>query len=343
MGDHAKYSPSKLKRIIACPGSVKLSEGIEETTSPYAEEGTMLHGVMEYSVASSLDHGSEEMVLHIPPKAELDKEQMRACEASLDYLNDLLRDLRLACPEIAVYTEKKVSLAKFKLDDCGGTADIVISASSTGGSRVIHVIDWKFGQGVFVPVKDNPQLKSYGLGALVAPTVACKYDKVFTHVVQPRLNNFASAEYTPKELMEWASFVVGPALISAELGGSFEPGEEQCKWCLAKGICRARYEVAEATAKKVFAAYAVDADKVTDAEVKWLLDDAKVLEGYVKDLKARALGMGLRGENFPGHKVVLGRGSRVWKNPKKAEQPLIEKADQGDFEFDELFTSKTHT
>ena len=45
---HAKYSPSQLARIIACPGSVAMSEGIEQLpTSPYAAEGTMLHGFME--------------------------------------------------------------------------------------------------------------------------------------------------------------------------------------------------------------------------------------------------------------------------------------------------------
>ena len=51
---HAKYSPSQLSRIIACPGSVFMSEGIEQLpTSPYAAEGTMLHSYMEQYIDSN--------------------------------------------------------------------------------------------------------------------------------------------------------------------------------------------------------------------------------------------------------------------------------------------------
>ncbi len=41
---HAKYSPSKLDRILACPASVPFSEtlDIEGKTTAYAEEGTLL-------------------------------------------------------------------------------------------------------------------------------------------------------------------------------------------------------------------------------------------------------------------------------------------------------------
>ena len=44
---HAKYSPSKLPRIVTCPGSVQLCEGLTQSQSSYANEGTMLHQVVE--------------------------------------------------------------------------------------------------------------------------------------------------------------------------------------------------------------------------------------------------------------------------------------------------------
>ena len=49
MSKHAVYSPSRLHRIIACPGSVRLIEanGIVGKTSSYAEHGTMLHKYTE--------------------------------------------------------------------------------------------------------------------------------------------------------------------------------------------------------------------------------------------------------------------------------------------------------
>jgi len=43
MSGHAKLSPSSAARWMTCPGSVALSEGIEDTSSKNADEGTMMH------------------------------------------------------------------------------------------------------------------------------------------------------------------------------------------------------------------------------------------------------------------------------------------------------------
>ena len=44
---HALFSPSKLQRLIACPGSHRLTMNVEASSSVYAREGTMLHKVTE--------------------------------------------------------------------------------------------------------------------------------------------------------------------------------------------------------------------------------------------------------------------------------------------------------
>ena len=44
---HALLSPSSMHRIMKCPGSVKLSEGIEQPESEYAKEGTLAHECAE--------------------------------------------------------------------------------------------------------------------------------------------------------------------------------------------------------------------------------------------------------------------------------------------------------
>lgn len=42
-----------------------------------------------------------------------------------------------------------------------GTGDCIIISDKT-----LHIIDFKYGQGVEVSVVNNPQMKVYGLGAL---------------------------------------------------------------------------------------------------------------------------------------------------------------------------------
>jgi len=40
---HHPFSPSQLYRRVLCPGSYRMEEGLSDTSSPEAAEGTMLH------------------------------------------------------------------------------------------------------------------------------------------------------------------------------------------------------------------------------------------------------------------------------------------------------------
>ena len=44
---HALLSASSAKRWINCPPSARLSEAFPESTSDYAEEGTLAHDICE--------------------------------------------------------------------------------------------------------------------------------------------------------------------------------------------------------------------------------------------------------------------------------------------------------
>ena len=62
-----------------------------------------------------------------------------------------------------------------------GTADAVALDKSKG---ILHVVDFKFGEGIVVDVKDNPQLEYYALGALRTLKFPCR--KVRMTIIQPR-------------------------------------------------------------------------------------------------------------------------------------------------------------
>lgn len=337
---HAKYSPSQLKRIIACPASVHMSEGMVDEGNEYAEEGTMLHEVMAESLTDFIIRDTAYPKVIIPSGQELTNEQTRAIEDCFDYFLDIYRPLELVSKPV-VSLEVKTSLSYLGFADCYGTADAVIREPTKGDKPYrIHVIDWKFGH-VVEEVKDNPQLMAYALGSFESMTHLVKHKEVVTHIVQPRLNNMSSFTYSIAELIKQFNKELALALRNAMNADTFcTPGAVQCQWCLANGICRARFEPAMATAQDLYKVYAKPT--VTNNEVRRLYDRAKELDRYIKDIKQRALALALSGQDFPGQKLVLGRSSRKWKDKKQAAELLNAIVDQGEYvlEFDDLYVSK---
>ena len=72
-GEHARLSASSSARWLACPPSVKLTEGMPEKESEWAAEGTEAHRVAEVKLRN-YTNGTEDRVV---------------CEAEIDrYTND---------------------------------------------------------------------------------------------------------------------------------------------------------------------------------------------------------------------------------------------------------------
>ena len=55
MSEHAKLSPSASKRWLNCTGSVRLSEGVQQTSSAAADEGTTAHFIAEEVLKNGYD------------------------------------------------------------------------------------------------------------------------------------------------------------------------------------------------------------------------------------------------------------------------------------------------
>lgn len=339
MTQHAKYSPSKLARIIACPGSVKLSESMPEESSSYADEGTMLHNVMADTLNELKQKGTifflKDIFNRVAEKYELTREQTIVCDDALDYFTDVYNTL----PSPELFIEEAVTLEPFGIKDCYGTADVIIVAG-----YVVHVIDWKFGQGHYVEVKDNPQFMAYGLGFFRTSENLHNFLEVHLHVVQPRLDNFNSVVHDPRLLLPWARTNILEAIELAEIGEVFGPGEETCRWCPAKDICKARFDYVQQVAEKAYWMYS-NQNSVTDADKAWLLENTGFLEKYVKDIKQEVLNRILLGGEFTGYRVVNGKSSRVWSNETEAREWLVAKSDEPNvgFTFEDIFETKMVT
>jgi len=326
--EHAKMSPSRLQRIIDCPGSFnfgrKCEEEQDEQRSSYAEEGSMLHAAVESYILNTKWTGPE-----------LNPEQKGAVEDAIEYFHKL-EQATSGQPGYKLAVEERVYLKEYhpSLYECDGTCDIRISTDTE-----LHILDWKFGQGIPVYADENDQLYAYAAGGAINHQHMMQYETIFIHCIQPRLDSYDVVELTPKQLMQWINGRLIPGCVEAQSDNpSFHPGTKQCRWCPAKMKCRARYRRASQTAADVFAASATP-DSVTQEELSALYTRAKELDQYIKDIGAHIMHTIQAGSSWPGYKIVAGRSLRRWKFD---QEETVERLQQF-LGWDEMFTQKLIT
>jgi hypothetical protein len=223
MAKHAKYSASKINRLIRCPGSedfiqylIQKSKIPADETTTEADEGTMLHKEMENYIQGE------------PITDQLDAEQKGCIEDCYAWLLELQDKHNITW----VQTERQVDLKGYGIEDSGGTADVI----GGSGKRTIHIVDWKFGKGVPVYVNKNEQLMTYLLGAAENIEALQKYKELWIHLAQPRFDYYSSYQCPTEELIGLLN-----AIKNAIKSYDIIAGEIQCFWCRGKTRC-AEYE-----------------------------------------------------------------------------------------------------
>lgn len=302
---HARLSASSAHRWMLCPGSVNLSAPFPDDENPAAAEGTFAH---DYA-ASVLDptHNlrpavSDEMAKHV--------------QVYIDHCETLLNDSGGASVE-ADFTPHLLQIDA----DIGGSGDFV----SFDNERV-DVVDLKYGAGVFVDAKDNPQLKMYGLGALLAAQKAGRrVGRIVGTIVQPRIDcdegPVRSDEWSVAELVDFAAEVQAAAELTRQPNAPLVPGEKQCKFCKAKPVCPALAAQSKAVMAAEFPAMGPldDAGRVKLAAAVAMIPQ---VEAQIKALEALAYREIAGGRPVPGLKLVAKRGQRRWTDETRVEATL---------------------
>jgi len=271
MGTHSTYSPSQTPRNIRCPGSTAFVKYLiqkgtipPEETSSYAEEGTMMHGQIERKING------------LKFTEVLDGEQQGAIEDGLTFLQSIMQEHGIT----SLTTEQRVSLTGFSIDDADGTAD-VLGVGSINGKSSLHILDWKFGQGVPVFVEKNEQLMHYLLGAIALPESFDIYDELWIHLAQPRLNYYGSYLCHVDEL--WGLI---NAIKNAQKSHDIIPGDKQCLWCRGKTRCVEYDTLASERAITVFsAADAMAKNEFDFAKMKKMLELEPFFKKVFKAIK----------------------------------------------------------
>ncbi len=231
--NHAMLSASSAARWIACPPSAKLNAQIEDTGSDFAREGTCAHELCEYKIRKMLDEDVKN------PTENLDfyDSEMEECsENYAQYIAEILAEVKKKCTDPITLVEQRLDFSKY-VPDGFGTGDCVIVADD-----VLHVVDFKYGQGVEVSAENNPQMKLYALGALELFDSLYDITQIEMSIFQPRLNNISRCTITKTELLDWAENTLKPiAELAAKGEGEFKAGEH-CRFCKVKATCRKRAE-----------------------------------------------------------------------------------------------------
>lgn len=314
---HAEFSPSQLPRIIACPGSYKASKGQPNPSSPFAEEGTMLHEVMKHYLTE------EDYELPVDNKwpFTLDDEQRECVNQLLSWVKDT--KALYSGLEVIEMIERRVSLSwlvnvfgyKELLEEVAGTADYILIVPS---ERILIVADWKFGRGVEV-FATSDQLKAYALGALEALIGSddTHYWRVRAVIGQPRIKSDVEehlyyTKWLDGELFDWLESTLIPALINATSDNlTFNPDEDgACKFCRAVG-CRARYEARLEDFNDLMKAEETQAEVTIEEKVS-LVEKFWRLEKYMAVIQGELYAALMSGLPVPGMKLVKGRASRSW-------------------------------
>ena len=193
---HAILSASSSNRWIHCPPSVRLSEGFENKSSPYAQQGTDAHTLCEYKLHQLLGGEGED------PRSTLEfyDDEMEECsESYATFVMEEVAKARQTTADPIVIVEQRLDFSRFVPEDFG-TGDCLVIADGT-----LSVIDMKYGLGILVDAYQNPQMMCYALGALELFDGIYDIQEVQMTIFQPRRENVSSYTLSKEELYQWHS------------------------------------------------------------------------------------------------------------------------------------------
>lgn len=306
---HAILSPSAAHRWMSCPGSTFLTKDLPPPpASVHAQEGTRAHAKAEEILRARLTgEPIPDVIEGFPELGQY-----------VHYVDDLIRN------GYSVFIEVRVPLFGITTeDDAKGTADCVAIKGDE-----IEVVDLKWGVGVPVESRENPQLSIYALAAMDEFDYLGPFKRARLTIVQPRVNEAPSSwDVEVEDLERFRSTVkmcASEAIAMREelTAPVYHPSKKACRWCAANKTCRAYAEMVRETTSLEFPDLGENPilDNETRAELFRRLDDVRA---WVETFEAGVLADALAGVKFPGLKLVRGRaGARKWSDEQTADDLL---------------------
>lgn len=366
MSDHATLAPSARVRWANCPGSVREEAKYpEQPSGPAAIDGTHSHTLLEKCLTTNLtpqDFIGKELEDH-EGKFVVDAERADRVSVAVGYIVRRVREL--GGPGVRILSEQRVDphLLTGRTDQ-SGTVDIRLIAPG-----FIEIIDYKDGVQP-VPAEGNLQMLQYAVGSVAE--LMLQYDMklipdctIRLTIVQPKLrlkglDPISSWEFSSAKLQEEVLKLVKEGQACDDPNAPLVPGDEQCKYCRAKGCAARASHVMDAVGLMFGAvvnpleganvtvladgvaqqAAGKNPNEMSDQQLKELLEAAPLIRQVLEAAEIEALRRFEAGQSIEGLKVVRGRGSRSWALP---EAEMAEKLKKMGIPKDTLWSTKLIT
>jgi hypothetical protein len=311
---------------MTCPGSVALSEGIEDKSSSNADEGSMMHAMAAKSLATGADLGN--YVGTIDKETGLTFQEKHVADVQF-YVDHVMEICGATGGCLSVEERLPIGWMTGE-DDAHGTADAVIATHDE-----LIIVDAKFGFKE-VEAERNPQLLMYAAAAYNELKVAYDFQRIRVVISQPRLG--AKPEYTctVDELNDFVGNVIAASQAVGFAPEKLVPSPKGCQWCRAKATCPALRE-------DVLADFDVVVPETADEDdLARVMANADMIENWVKAVRAEVERRLLAGTPVRGYKLVQGkRGNRMWESPEVAEATLKAMRIKHDMMYDYKLASPT--
>ncbi|GAB6172940.1 DUF2800 domain-containing protein [Paradesulfitobacterium aromaticivorans] len=297
---HALLSASGAHRWMNCTPSAQLERKFQDSSGVAAAEGTAAHALAEHKLRKALKMRSKK------PVSQYDSDEMDGyTEGYVEFVTEQIAQVKKICGDPQVLIEQRLDFSKY-VPDGFGTGDCVIIAD--GG---LHIIDFKYGQGILVSAEDNPQMKLYALGALELFDGIYDINTVSMTIYQPRRDNVSTYIVFKESLYQWAEEVLKPtAALAFDGNGQYKPGE-WCQFCRAAVKCRARAEEKLNLARFEFTLPPL----LTDEDIEEILSKLDDLTSWANDIKSYVLEAAVNhGKHWNGFKLVEGRSNRKYRD-----------------------------
>jgi len=304
---HALLSASSSHRWLNCNPSARLEQTFADRETEAAAEGTAAHALCEHKLRRALKQQSKK------PVSQYDCDEMDTfTDGYVQFVLETIAEVSQTCKDPLVLIEQRLDFSCY-VPDGFGTGDCVIIADGN-----LHIIDFKYGQGVLVEAENNPQMMLYALGALRIYDSLYDIQEVAMTVYQPRRENISNWTIPVEALLFWAKEELQPkALLAFEGKGEYCPGS-WCRWCRAAVVCRARAEEKLKLAEHEFKKPPL----LTDAEIEEILGQLDDLTHWANEIAVYAQDEALKGKQWRGWKIVEGRSNRKYTD----EDAVIEAA-----------------
>lgn len=319
-------TPSQVKRIFDCPGSVQEQQKIQVMLppNPAAVEGTAIHKLAERCLRDNIDPGQ----LHgqiIDVEYEVDDDVFETFTFTINddfiysvrlYRNTILKILQengldYRAIQLEAYTDcPEIPLPSGK--NFGGTPDCKFIAGST-----LHIFDLKGGRGIVVDPFENKQCMSYAIRSVIDARMFI--DKVVLWIIQPRAKEgdfIKSWETTPERIESYVSELKCAITKTTDPNAPRNPGEE-CRFCIAAGSCSALQKgIVETTSSVMPTIHQAfpRVESLTPEQIGNALPALHAVKTYLEILEGYATTLLHQGKVVPNYALVTSRKNRQWRD-----------------------------